>query len=47
MKQEHENHDNSNIVPLVDEIRSILKSQSESVFEDKNFQIILILLKNH
>ena len=37
MKQEHENHDNSNIVPLGnDEIRSILKSQSESVFEDKN-----------
>ena len=37
MKQEQENHDNKNIVPLSnDEIRSILKSQSDSVFEDKN-----------
>ncbi len=37
MKQEQENHDDQNIVPLgSDEIRSILKSQSESVFEDKN-----------
>ena len=37
MKQEQENHDNQNIVPLSsNEIRSILKSQSESVFEDKN-----------
>ena len=37
MKQEQENHDNQNIVPLgSDEIRSILKSQSEAVFEDKN-----------
>ena len=37
MKQEHENNDAQKIVPLGgDEIRSILKSQSESVFEDKN-----------
>ena len=37
MNQEQENHDTQNIVPLgSDEIRSILKSQSESVFEDKN-----------
>ena len=37
MKQEQENHDNQNIVPLSsNEIKSILKSQSESVFEDKN-----------
>lgn len=37
MNQDQENHDNPNIVPLGgDEIRSILKSQSESVFEDKN-----------
>ncbi len=37
MKQDQENHENQNIVPLgSDEIRSILKSQSESVFEDKN-----------
>ena len=37
MKQEQENHDNKNIVPLGnDEIKSILKSQSETVFEDKN-----------
>ena len=37
MNHDHENHDNPNIVPLGgDEIRSILKSQSESVFEDKN-----------
>ena len=36
MKQEQENNDTSNIVPLgSDEIKSILKSQSESVFEDK------------
>ena len=37
MKQEQENNDTKNIVPLnSDEIKSILKSQSESVFEDKN-----------
>ena len=37
MNQEQKNHDTQNIVPLgSDEIRSILKSQSESVFEDKN-----------
>ena len=37
MKQDQENHDTQNISPLgSDEIRSILKSQSESVFEDKN-----------
>ncbi len=37
MNQDQENHDTQNIVPLgSDEIRSILKSQSESVFEDKN-----------
>ena len=37
MKQEQENHDNRNIVPLSsNEIKSILKSQSESIFEDKN-----------
>ena len=37
MKQEQENYDNQNIVPLgSDEIRSILKSQSVSVFQDKN-----------
>ena len=37
MKQEQENYDTQNIVPLgSNEIRSILKSQSESVFEDKN-----------
>ncbi len=37
MDQDQENHDTPNIVPLgSDEIRSILKSQSESVFEDKN-----------
>ena len=37
MKQDQENHDTQNIVPLgSDEIRSILKSQSESIFEDKN-----------
>ena len=37
MKQEQENHDTKNIAPLSgDEIKSILKSQSESVFEDKN-----------
>ena len=37
MNQDKENHDTQNIVPLgSDEIRSILKSQSESVFEDKN-----------
>ena len=37
MKQEQENRDTQNIVPLgSEEIRSILKSQSESVFEDKN-----------
>ena len=37
MKKEQENHDNKNIVPLGnDEIKSILKSQSETIFEDKN-----------
>ena len=37
MNREQENNDTQNIVPLGgDEIRSILKSQSESVFEDKN-----------
>ena len=37
MDQDQENHDTQNIVPLgSDEIRSILKSQSESAFEDKN-----------
>ena len=37
MNQEQENPDTQNIVPLgSEEIRSILKSQSESVFEDKN-----------
>ena len=37
MKQDQENQNNQNIVPLSsDEIKSILKSQSESVFEDKN-----------
>ena len=37
MNQEQKNNDTQNIVPLGgDEIRSILKSQSESVFEDKN-----------
>ena len=37
MKQEQENHNTQNIVPLSsDEIKSILKSQSEAVFEDKN-----------
>ena len=37
MTQEKENYDTQNIVPLSsDEIQSILKSQSETVFEDKN-----------
>ena len=37
MKQEQKNQDTHNIVPLgSDEIKSILKSQSESVFKDKN-----------
>ena len=37
MKQERENLDTNNIVPLSsDEIKSILRSQSDSVFEDKN-----------
>ena len=37
MKQEQENQDTSNIVALSsDEVKSILKSQSESIFEDKN-----------
>ena len=37
MKQDQENYDSQNIVPLSsDEIKSILKSQSESIFEDKN-----------
>ncbi len=37
MNQDKENHDTQNIVPLSnDEIKSILQSQSESIFEDKN-----------
>ncbi len=37
MDQDQENRDTQNVVPLgSDDIRSILKSQSESVFEDKN-----------
>ena len=37
MNQDQKNHDTPNIVPLgTDEIKSMLKSQSESVFEDKN-----------
>ena len=37
MNQEQENNDTQNIVPLSsNEIKSILKSQSESIFEDKN-----------
>ena len=37
MKQDQENQNNQKIVPLSsDEIKSILKSQTESVFEDKN-----------
>ena len=37
MNQEQENRDTQNILPLGSkEIRSILKSQSESIFEDKN-----------
>ena len=37
MNQDQKNHDTQKIVPLDNnEIRSILKSQSESVFEDKN-----------
>ena len=37
MNQDQENHENQNIVPLSsNEIKSILKSQSESTFEDKN-----------
>ena len=37
MNQEQENHDTQKIVPLSNsEIESILKSQSESIFEDKN-----------
>ena len=37
MNQEQENRDTQYIMPLgSEEIRSILKSQSESVFEDKN-----------
>ncbi len=37
MKEKQENNDSSNIVPLgSDEIKSILKSQSDSIFEDKN-----------
>ena len=37
MNQKQENHDTQNIVPLgSNEIRSILNSQSKSVFEDKN-----------
>ena len=37
MNQDQENQENQNIVPLSsNEIKSILKSQSESTFEDKN-----------
>ena len=37
MNNELENNDTQNFVPLSnDEIKSILKSQSESIFEDKN-----------
>ena len=37
MNQEQENRDTQNIMPLgSEEIRPILKSQSESVFKDKN-----------
>ena len=37
MNQEYENRETQNVVPLDnDEIKSILKSQSESVFADKN-----------
>jgi len=37
MKKKQENYDSQNLIPLSgDEIKSILKSQSESVFEDKN-----------
>ena len=37
MNQDQKNHDTQKIVPLSNsEIESILKSQSESVFEDKN-----------
>ena len=37
MNQDQENRDTQNVVPLGnDEIKSILKSQSETVFEDKN-----------
>ena len=37
MKKEQENNDTHNIAPLgSDEIKSILRSQSESVYEDKN-----------
>ena len=37
MKQEQENHNSQNIVPLSsNEIKSVLKAQSEIVFEDKN-----------
>ena len=37
MTQDQDNHNTGKIVPLSsDEIKSILKSQSSSVFEDKN-----------
>ena len=37
VKFDQEKHDHNNIIPLgSDEIKSILKTQSEAVFEDKN-----------
>ena len=37
VKFDQEKHDHNNILPLGnDEIKSILKSQSEAAFEDKN-----------
>ena len=37
VKFDQEKHDDNNIIPLGnDEIKSILKTQSEAVFEDKN-----------
>ena len=43
MNQDQENHENQNIVPLSsNEIKSILKSQSKSTFEDKNIKDSLI-----
>ena len=48
MNQEQENRDTQNIVPLSsDEIRSIIKSQSETVFEDKNISNNSNFVKNH